>query len=126
MDENDKNLLIRIYKSEKNPVTRDRINAVCMIKISGLKPSKIVRRSHLDQRTTDSWIRSFDEDGLAGLDATPRPGMKGIRRWQQNTKEQIVCLEPMGFVTAVSDEDIFVNDESDIGKNKCRGGITVT
>ena len=74
MDEKDKNLLIRAYKSEKNPVTRDRIHAVCMIKINGLEPSKVASLYYRDQRTIDEWIRRFDEDGLAGLNDRPRSG----------------------------------------------------
>ena len=176
MDEKDKNLLIRAYKSEKNPVTKDRIHAVCMIKINGLEPSTVASLCYRDQRTIDEWIRRFDEDGLAGLNDRPRPGrppkvrlekigdmvaeeggvttprnlgngihrkfkvryhmtnirkimhrlgmsakasqkvhagragMDEIRKWQRGTKARIARLEPRGFVTAVLDEAIFVND----------------
>ena len=37
MDEKDRDLLIRAYKAEKDHLIGNRIHAVCMVKINGLK-----------------------------------------------------------------------------------------
>ncbi len=46
-----------------------------------------------------------------------------IRRWQQDTKEQISRLEQAGFVTAVLDEAIFVHDTKNGAKYWSRRGV---
>ena len=77
MDEKDGNLLIRACGSEGNPVTRDRIHAACVIKISGLEPSGVASLCHRGQRAAGEWIRRLGGGGPAGLGGRPRPGGHG-------------------------------------------------
>ena len=45
-----------------------------MVKINGLKISEVASLCYCDSRTVSSWVRRFDEEGLAGLKDRPRSG----------------------------------------------------
>ncbi len=57
-----------------------------MVKINGLKASEVASLCYCDSRTVSGWVRSFDEDGLAGLKdrlrsgRPPRVALKKIRK----------------------------------------------
>ena len=72
--EGEHGLLIRAYKKEKRANVRDRIHIVCMIKINGLAASKVARLYYCDPHTVTSWVRRYNEEGLAGLEDKPRSG----------------------------------------------------
>ena len=69
-----KKLLIQAYKKEKRGTIKDRIHAVCMVKIRGLGVSEVASLCFCDPHTVTSWVRHFDSEGLAGLEDRPRPG----------------------------------------------------
>ena len=71
-DEHD--LLIQAYKKEKRANISKRIHIVCMIKINGLTASKVERLYYCDPHTVTSWVRRYNEEGLAGLEDKPRSG----------------------------------------------------
>ena len=191
MDEKDRDLLIRAYKAEKDHLIGNRIHAVCMVKINGLKISEVASLCYCDSRTVSGWVRRFDKDGLAGLKDRPRSGrpprvalkkirkiiaggggittprmlkntirekhgveyhitnvrkimrrlgmsaktsqavhagraeMEEIREWQRDTKRQIAYLKSRGFVTAVVDESIFINDPGSGVKYWSQRGVPV-
>ena len=101
MDGKYRNLQIRAYKNEKNPVTKDRIHAVRMIKINGLEPSNVALLCYRDQRTIDDRIRRFGGDGPTGLNDRPgsgkpsRVGTEGIGDivWGRATSRRQESLE---------------------------------
>ena len=74
MNEDGRNLLVRAYKKEKNPVTKDRIHAVCMIKINGLTVTETAALYCCDRHTVAEWISCYEKGGLAGLADRPRSG----------------------------------------------------
>ena len=86
MDEKDRDLLIRAYKAEKDHLIGNRIHAVCMVKINGLKISEVASLCYCDARTVSGWVRRFEKDGLAGLkdkpcsDRPPKVALKKIMR----------------------------------------------
>ena len=61
MDEKDIDLPIRAYKSEKDHLIANRIHAVCMVKINGLKASEVASLCYCDTRAVSSWVRCFDK-----------------------------------------------------------------
>lgn len=64
MDERGRNLLIRAYKAEKDRLIGNRIPAVCVVKINGLKASEVASLCYCDSRTVSDWVRRLDKDDL--------------------------------------------------------------
>ncbi len=65
MDDQNKNMLIQVYKKEKNLILKERIHAICMIKIKELEISKVTSLFFCDPHMIANWISRYD-NGLAG------------------------------------------------------------
>lgn len=74
MDKSEQALLIQAFKKEKDPVKKNRIHAVCTVKISEISVSDAAALFFCDPHTVAEWVRRYDSKGLAGLDDKPRSG----------------------------------------------------
>ena len=74
MDESEQALLIQAFKKEKNPAKKNRIHAVCIVKINEMGISDAAGLFFCDPHTIAEWVKRYDSHGLAGLDDKPRSG----------------------------------------------------
>ena len=68
MDESEKKLLIRAYKTEKDPDKMSRIHAVSIVKIHGPSTSKVAASFFCGPHAVSERVKAYDGDGLAGQD----------------------------------------------------------
>lgn len=81
MDKAEERRLIRAYKMERDPTKKERIHAVCMVKINGLGISNVASVFYCGPRTITNWVRRYDQEGLAGLEPRlPKPRPKDAAR----------------------------------------------
>lgn len=66
--------LLQASRTEKNPVTREKIIAVSLYKNENMSQTKIGRIHGRTRQTISNWIERYEKHGIAGLENKPIPG----------------------------------------------------
>ena len=66
--------LLQAYKKEKNNRKKERLHAMCMIKINEHTIAKTAKEMFCTYQCVRNWLCRFEEYGLEGLEDLPRSG----------------------------------------------------
>ncbi len=66
--------LIQAYKKEKNNRKKERLHAICMIKINEHTIAETAKEMFYTYQCVRNWLDRFEEFGLNGLEDLPRSG----------------------------------------------------
>ena len=66
--------LLQAYKKEKNIHKKQRLHAICIIKINKSTITETARQMFCTYQCVKNWLEQFERYGLYGLDDSPRSG----------------------------------------------------
>ncbi len=66
--------LLQAYKKEKNIHKKERLHAICMIKINKSTISETANQMFCTYQCVKNWLEQFERYGLNGLEDSPRSG----------------------------------------------------
>ncbi len=66
--------LLQAYKKEKNIHKKQRLHAICIIKINRYTIAETARQMFCTYNSVKNWLDSFEKYGLEGLEDSPRSG----------------------------------------------------
>ena len=66
--------LLQAYKKEKNIRKKERLHAICIIKINNYSIAETARQMFCTYQSVRNWFDSFEKYGLEGLEDLPRSG----------------------------------------------------
>ncbi len=66
--------LLQAYKKEKNICKKERLHAICIIKINNYAIAETARQMFCTYNSVKNWLDSFEKYGIEGLEDLPRSG----------------------------------------------------
>ena len=80
--------LLQAYKKEKNIRKKERLHAICIIKINNYSIAETARQMFCTYQSVRNWFDSFEKYGLEGLEDLPPFWSSAINSTQKITKDR--------------------------------------
>src|SRR5580765_6954870 len=98
----------RIYRSEHDAKTRERMLLVLNVAYQGMVAAHVARDLHRCKAWASNWLKRYDEEGIEGLKDRPRSGRHSQMSEQAEYKIKAILKESNSGWTTKQVEDLIV------------------